>query len=143
VAGSGRLPDDLGQAAPPQVEIINKYIPDAEVALLMSRCSIVALPYTSATQSGVVALAQAFERPVVATAVGGLNEMVIQGRTGILVPPDDHVALGRALTSLAGDSKRRSRMRREIRRIAAARWEPRVIATAYLAVYASARTMRR
>ncbi len=75
----------------------------------MSRCSIVALPYISATQSGVVALAQAFDRPVIATRVGGLEEMVLHGRTGILVRPGDPVAFARALRGLAMDAPRRAK----------------------------------
>lgn len=143
VAGDGSLPVQIGNASSKGVQIINKYLPDGEAAQLMSRCSIVALPYTTATQSGVLALAQAFELPVVASAVGGLTEMVVQGRTGILVPPGNHLAFGRALRDLARDGALRARMRREIRKAAQLKSGPRVIAAAYLKVYSGAQHSRR
>jgi glycosyltransferase involved in cell wall biosynthesis len=135
IAGDGHLPEELASAGGAGIKVINRYVPDAEVARLMSRCAIVALPYTSATQSGVIALAQAFFRPVIATAVGGLSEMVIQGRTGILVRPGDRAAFGRALRGLAANPARRARMRREIQRLAEARWGQQAVAKAYLRVY--------
>ena len=137
VAGEGQLPRGMQPDTPGGIELINHYLPDDEVARLISRCSIVALPYTSASQSGVVALAQAFERPVVATAVGGLKEMIIHGRTGFLVRPADGAAFGRALRRLASDGPRRVHMQREIRRVAPAKWGPRIVARAYLDVYSS------
>jgi glycosyltransferase involved in cell wall biosynthesis len=48
--------------------------------------------------------------PVVATAVGGVPDIVGDGTTGILVPPDDPAALASALARLAGDPKLRRRM---------------------------------
>ena len=143
VAGDGRLPAALENASDTDMEVINRYVPDYEVARLMSRCAIVVLPYTSATQSGVIALALAFARPVVSTAVGGLGEMVVHGKTGILVRPDDPVAFARALRSLASSPARRAQMQREIRRIADAKWGPQVIARAYLSVYSTVLRARR
>jgi glycosyltransferase involved in cell wall biosynthesis len=55
----------------------------------------VALPYREASQSGIVAQAALFRRPVVATDVGGLAEAV--GSRGILVPPADPAALAAGL----------------------------------------------
>ncbi len=143
VAGGGPLPTSLSAPRPAGIEVINEYLPDREVALLMSRCSIVALPYTSATQSGVVALAQAFSRPVIVTRVGGLKEMVLHGRTGILVRPGDQVRFARALRSLAMDAPKRARMQREIRRVANTRWGARVVAERHLRVYSSAMRAKR
>jgi glycosyltransferase involved in cell wall biosynthesis len=143
VAGDGQLPEALVNASSADIEVINRYVPDPEVARLMSRCAIVALPYTSATQSGVIALALAFARPVVATAVGGLSEMVVHGKTGILVRPDDPVAFSRVLRSLASSPARRAHMQRQIRKIADARWGPQVVARAYLSVYSTALRARR
>jgi len=137
VAGYGRLPDELVKTSSADTEVINRYVSDEQVARLINRCSIVALPYTSATQSGVVALAQAFHRPVVATAVGGLREMVIPGRTGILVRPGDAGAFGKALSSLARNGALRAKMQREIRKVADSKWGPQVVARMYLEVYAS------
>jgi glycosyltransferase involved in cell wall biosynthesis len=60
----------------------------------------VVLPYTDATQSGVSAIAFACSRPVIATSVGDLPEMVIDGRTGLMVPPRDGESLARAMEKM-------------------------------------------
>lgn len=54
--------------------------------------------------------------PVVATRVGGIPEAVVDGETGVLVPPSDPQALGEALSALAGDPERRARLGVEGRR---------------------------
>ncbi len=101
VAGSGPLPEAFRRTALPEVELLNRYIADQEVATLMQRARIVVLPYTQATQSGVIATAYAFGRPVITTKVGGLSEMVIPGKTGLLVRPNDIHALAAAVRMLA------------------------------------------
>lgn len=53
-----------------------RFVPDGEVNLYFSLADMVALPYKSATQSGVTQVAYAFDVPMVVTAVGGLREMV-------------------------------------------------------------------
>ncbi len=113
LAGSGRLPAAVDGARLPDVEILNGYIPDEEVAGLMQRAGMVVVPYTTASQSGVIATAYAFGRPVIATSVGGLVEMVEHGRTGLLVAPNSVDALARAIKSLAKDPARRRRMGRQ------------------------------
>ncbi len=55
------------------------------------------LPYRHATQSGIIPLAYQFGRGVVSTRVGGLDEMVADGESGYLVPPDDPAALAEAI----------------------------------------------
>ncbi len=73
------------------------YLPNAHLARLLEEATVVACPYRDATQSGVVLTAYAFDRPVVASAVGGLPEYVVDGETGVLVPPGDDAALADAL----------------------------------------------
>ena len=55
------------------------------------------LPYISATQSAVVQLAFGFGKPVITTRVGGLHEVVQDGLNGLVVPPQDEVALADAI----------------------------------------------
>jgi len=109
VAGSG---SDLEQhrrriGATAWVELIDRYISAAEVPDLFRRATAVVLPYTEATQSGVCALAFAFARPVVATRTGDVSEVVIDGQTGLLVPPRDAEALGDAMGKLLVDRRLR------------------------------------
>lgn len=77
--------------------IIDKYIPNEEVEEYFAASDAVVLPYKSATQSGVVQLAYQFDRPVIATSVGGLPEIVDDGRTGLLVPSENPEALALAI----------------------------------------------
>jgi len=79
------------------VTLLNRYIPNEEVTLYFSAADVLVLPYLEATQSGVVQLAFGFERPVIATQVGGLAETVEHNGTGLIVPPGDVQALVRAI----------------------------------------------
>lgn len=90
------------------------YVSDPEVARLLGQCDLVVLPYRNATQSGVVPLAYEFDIPVVATRVGGLEEVVIPGETGYLVPPDDPGALAEAILQFLKSADRES-FRKRIR----------------------------
>jgi glycosyltransferase involved in cell wall biosynthesis len=72
-------------------------VPDEEVGDLVAAADCVVLPYRSATQSGVVLVAYAGGCPVISTAVGGLPEVVDDGVTGYLVPPEDSAALAAAI----------------------------------------------
>lgn len=69
--------------------VINRFIRDEEVGSIFKACDLVVLPYRSATQTGVVPLAYAFERPVVVTRVGALDEIVCGGITGYVVESPD------------------------------------------------------
>lgn len=60
------------------------YIPNEEVAKYFSASNAVVLPYRSATQSGIVQIAYNFDVPVIATPVGGLPEIVIDGKSGFI-----------------------------------------------------------
>ena len=74
-----------------------RYIADAEVPVFFSAADAVVLPYRSATQSGITAIAYHFGVPVIATDVGGLKEAVEDGRTGIIVPHPDAVDIAQAI----------------------------------------------
>ncbi len=81
------------------VKIIDKYIPNEEVANYFTRADVVVLPYLEATQSGVIQLAYSFNKPVITTSVGGLAEVVEHDKTGFVVPPRNSRALAIALST--------------------------------------------
>jgi hypothetical protein len=85
---------------PDRFLVFNEYVSDDKRAELFRRASVVALPYIEASQSAVIPVAYTFAKPVVATTVGGLPEMVEHGRTGYLVPPQDEKALAEAVIRL-------------------------------------------
>ncbi len=89
------------------VELIDRYISAAEVAGLFRRALAVVLPYTDATQSGVTAIAFAHSRPVIATGVGDVPDVVIDGENGLIVPPRDVKALADAMERLLVDRRLR------------------------------------
>ena len=64
------------------------FIPDSDVNLYFSAADIVAQPYKTATQSGVTQIAFHFENPMLVTNVGGLAEIVPNGKIGYVVEPD-------------------------------------------------------
>lgn len=64
------------------------FIPDSEVNRYFSAADIVAQPYKTATQSGVTQIAFHFEKPMLVTNVGGLPEIVPDGKIGYVVEPD-------------------------------------------------------
>jgi len=89
------LIEELGIAG--RVRVIGNYVPNEDVEKYFKACDLVVLPYRSATQSGIVQTAFTFDKPVVVTRVGGLPDVVIEGRTGYIVPPDDAPALATAI----------------------------------------------
>jgi glycosyltransferase involved in cell wall biosynthesis len=95
---------------PSAFEIHNRWLDDGERTRLFEAADVVVLPYVEATQSGVVPVAYAHSRPVVATATGGLPDIVDHGVTGLLVPPRDSESLAEAITDLLLNVERRRRM---------------------------------
>jgi glycosyltransferase involved in cell wall biosynthesis len=74
-----------------------RFIPDAEIATYFAAADVVLAPYRIEAQSGVALTAFHFARPVIATSVGGLPEIIEEGVNGMLVPPEDPAALARAI----------------------------------------------
>ncbi|MFY9133186.1 MAG: glycosyltransferase family 4 protein [Candidatus Methanoculleus thermohydrogenotrophicum] len=112
IAGTG---EDFGRyeemmAGRDAFEVYNYRIPYEEGARLFQQASVVALPYIEASQSGVVPTAYGFKKPVVVTDVGGLPEVVDDGKTGYIVPPRDPAALADAIVSLLDDPETCRRM---------------------------------
>jgi len=71
------------------ITVIDQYIPNEQLALYFASADLVALPYVSATQSGIIQIAFGFGVPVITTSVGGLPEAVDHGKTGLIVEPNN------------------------------------------------------
>jgi glycosyltransferase involved in cell wall biosynthesis len=82
------------------IELRNRYIPNAELVTLIKNSLFIVCPYTDATQSGVIMTSYAFCKPVVASNVGGLSEMVIDKVTGCLVEPNNIIELQNSIIQL-------------------------------------------
>lgn len=79
------------------VLVIDEFVPNEEVGIYYSAADVVILPYNSATQSGILNIAYGFKKPVVVTNVGGLPELVEDGKTGFIVEPQNPLALAEGI----------------------------------------------
>lgn len=105
IVGSGDLePYKMHLADLRDVTIVNRWIKDDEVAIYFRQTDILVVPYTDASQSGIIPIAYTFKVPVVATRIGGIPEQVEDEKTGLLVPPNDVNKLAEACIRLLKDS---------------------------------------
>ena len=114
------------------------FVPHDELQGLYARAAVVACP-SRREGFGVACLeAMAHGRPVVATAVGGLRDLVVDGETGLVVPPRDPGALRSALERLLGDPVLRRRLGAAGRERARERFSWAAVTDATIAAYAEA-----
>lgn len=106
-------------------ELMDWRVSTQDASRLFAEASVVVLPYLEATQSGPLSIAVAFHKPVVASRIGGLPEMVDDGESGLIVPPGDPKALAEALIRLLQDKDLRGQMSEGAQRLAESRisWE--------------------
>jgi glycosyltransferase involved in cell wall biosynthesis len=102
VAGDGPLRDQVPGAL--------GFVPHHELEPLYERAAVVAVPSHREGFGVACAEAMAHGRAVVAGAVGGLLDLVVDGETGLLVPPRDVPALRAALERLLADGELRRRL---------------------------------
>lgn len=81
-----------------------------DVPQILREMDVFALSSFSEGMSNAILEAMAARKPVVATAVGGNTELVVEGETGLLVPSDDHHRMAQALLHLLRDAPRRAAM---------------------------------
>jgi glycosyltransferase involved in cell wall biosynthesis len=120
---------------PEAFRVHNHYIGAEECEALFRRASVVVLPYTEATQSGVIPLAYSYAKPVVATRVGALADAVEDGVTGMLVPPRDEAALAAAVVELLNNPELRHAMGVAGREKLDREWSPAAVAEQAVDVY--------
>ena len=125
-------------AGRPRVRWINAMLPVAEVVELYSHAAVFVCPSIYEPFGLINLEAMACGTPVVATRVGGIPEVVVDGETGWLVPPGDEAALARALRGALADQARARRMGEAGRRRVEAHFSWDRIAERTLAVYRDA-----
>ncbi len=110
IAGRGddpwQLRDEMGD--PARYDVRNRFIEDTEVAQLFLDADVVVLPYIEASQSGVLNVAAAFGKPVVASDLGELGSTVRENRLGLVVPAGQPQQLADALATLAAQPDTRN-----------------------------------
>ncbi len=97
------------------------HLPRIEVARHMQTSTILVLPSRSESAGGVLAEAQLMGLPQVASRVGGIPEYVEDGKTGLLVPPEDPIALADAITRLCLSPKLHETMAQNSKELALSR----------------------
>ena len=139
VAGTGAaLADSIPGRRPAWLDVHDHYVEADTARRLFAAARVVALPYREASQSGVAALAVGMGRPMVASRVGGLPEMVGDG--GLLVEPGHVASLADALTVLLTDDERWHACADALRQNSASELSASVAAERHVAVYRGART---
>lgn len=101
---------DTPTSLPPGV-ILAENVPHTELARAWRYCTAALVPSVWPEPFGLVALeAMAAGRPVVASSVGGLPDLVVNGVTGLLVPPNDVLALRAAVQQVIDNPQARLAM---------------------------------
>lgn len=101
IAGSGKLWfDEKIILDNPDIIYFNKYLNVYEHAHLIRNCLFVVVPYIEATHSAVIMTSYAFNKPVIATNVGGLPEVVVDGKSGLLIPARDSLSICEAIKKM-------------------------------------------
>lgn len=93
-----------------RVRLVPQYVSFAQMAGYFTAARLLVLPYENGWNSGVLASAFGFGKPVIATRVGGFDEVVQDEVTGLLVPAKDPAALAQAVARLLIDGELYARM---------------------------------
>jgi glycosyltransferase involved in cell wall biosynthesis len=112
-----------------------RYVPMEEVEALVTRATVVVLPYRNATQSGALQVAYTFGRPVIVTRVGSLPEVVEQGESGLVVAPEAPSELARAIVTMLENPEQTARMGARARQLSTTRYSWSRIAENVVRVY--------
>lgn len=112
-----------------------RFVEDIEVAAYFASTDVVVLPYRRIDQSGVLMVALAFRKPIVASRVGGFSEIISNGVHGFLVEPGDAASLAQALARILNDDTLRTQMAGAVERLACEELSWESIASKTLEVY--------
>jgi len=86
------------------INIQNRFIPEVEIPRLFKGAKFLVLPYTDASQSGVISLAYTFSKPVIVSNVGSIPEYVNHGVTGFMFERGEIDQLAKYMTELLEDN---------------------------------------
>jgi glycosyltransferase involved in cell wall biosynthesis len=119
----------------PGIEIVDRFLSDAELAALLRRAEVVVLPYRRIDSSGVLFAALAFGRAVVLSDVGSFRELHDEHGIGVLVPPGDAAALATAVAGVLEDDGGRALLEAASRRAAEGPFAWEVVARRHEEIY--------
>lgn len=105
------------------IKIIDEYVPDKEVSKYFSLADVVILPCITATQSGIIRIAFDFNKPVITTNVGGLPDVVKNGKTGFVVKPRNFAEIAKAVIRFYKEGKKKEFVKNVIKEKNRFSWE--------------------
>ena len=114
-----------------------EYVTNKNLPLYFFASDIVLLPYYEITQSGVLQIAYAFSKPVIATALEGFKEAIEDGKNGYTVPINDIQGFGKKIVELLGSDQRIKEMGQYSRYLADTKYSWEMIAERTKAVYST------
>ena len=114
---------------------VAKYVDVEDVSKYFQSSDFVVLPYISASQSGITHIAYAFGKPVIASKVGGLPEIIENGKSGYLVTPGDEKELVDAINRLLRDPSKIKSMGDYVRYLSETRFNWKNIAVKTFKIY--------
>ncbi len=123
-----------------KVTMVLEYVPDEDIRAYFSISDLVVLPYRQIDQSGVALLACTMGKPIVATNVGGLDEVVCDGKNGRLVTPGDADALAEAVIEMLLDKEKLREYGDFSRKLAETKFNWDCIATKTIELYKELKT---
>lgn len=88
-----------------RIILFNKFIPTDDVKYYFAASDAVVLPYRNATQSGIVQMAVNFSKPVIASNVGGIGEVIVDNETGFIVEKENATELAKAIIKFYKEDK--------------------------------------
>jgi len=119
IAGDGNLTTQeqrlLNSIPSEKVLFVNRWLTEEEIAHFVDLSDVIVAPYTGGTQSGVVAIAFAMDKPVIVSDSGGLPEQVGYGKYGLITKAGDVQSLSTAIMRLYEDENLRQILVRNAR----------------------------
>ncbi len=115
IAGKWSLPELKAKLLQePNFTIIDKSLSNEEMTTLIQQNEMIVCPYTSASNSGVIMTAFVFNKPVIASDLDGLAEVIVHEQNGLLVKPRDPVSIAAGITWLMQHEDERLQMKKNI-----------------------------
>lgn len=138
VAGAGEFNFDISPYEElDYVEIRHRFIRVSELTALLKHCLFDVCPYKDATQSGVVQMSFSAGVPLVVTNVGNLSQIVTDGVSGLVVPPNDARSLADAIIKLSTNKELLQSFKDNIRNSWMKRMDWHEVVDDYYQLYAS------
>lgn len=105
IAGSGDISPYKKLITHERIIVINRFLSEKEISEFIQESKILVFPYREGNMSGIIWISMAFQKGVVATDTGAVNEILTNELTGLLVQKDNSKELAKAMIRLAKDSE--------------------------------------